>query len=170
MLEFVIGLLSIFTLRVLDLSLGTLRLMMVVRGQKLLAWVSGFLKSLIFIIVMRVILVDIGDWAKIIAYAAGFSTGVVVGMWLESRLALGYTRLRIISPRLGSKIADNLRQQGYGLTEIPATGKDGAVALINCSVPRRWTGRVIDIVMDIDPQAFVTAESVRSVQRGFWPT
>ena len=84
MFEFVIGLLSIFTLRVLDLSLGTLRFMMVVRGQKLLAWVSGFLKALIFMIVMRAILTDIGDWPKIIAYAAGFATGVVVGMWLES--------------------------------------------------------------------------------------
>jgi len=168
MLEFFLGLLSIFLLRVVDLSLGTIRLMMVVRGRKLLAWVSGFLKSLIFILVVRVILTDIGDWSRIIAYAAGFTTGVVVGMWLESRLALGYTRLRIISTRLGSNIAESLREQGYGLTEIPATGKDGTVTLINCNVLRRRAGRVVDIVMDIDAEAFITAESVLSVQRGFW--
>ena len=168
MFEFAIGLLSIFLLRVLDISLGTIRFMMVMRGQKLLAWVFGFVKSLIFITVVRVVLTDVGDWTKIVAYSAGFATGVFIGIWVDSRLGLGYIRLHIISTRLGSRIAESLREQGFGLTEIPAKGKDGMVTLVNCTVPRKQTAKVVDIVVNVDPNAFVTAESVRSVQRGFW--
>jgi len=168
MFEFAIGLLSIFLLRVLDISLGTIRFMMVMRGQKLLAWVFGFVKSLIFITVVRVVLTDVGDWTKIVAYSAGFATGVFIGIWVDSRLGLGYIRLHIISTRLGSRIAESLREQGFGLTEIPAKGKDGMVTLVNCTVPRKQTAKVVDIAVNVDPNAFVTAESVRSVQRGFW--
>jgi uncharacterized protein YebE (UPF0316 family) len=160
--------LAIFALRIVDISLYTTRLMMVFQGRKLLAWVFGFLQALLFITVISSV-IGSSEWNLIIGYAAGFATGLIVGMTIESRLALGYTRLRIISPNLGAKIAQTLRERGYGLTEIPAQGKGGTVTLINCYVPRRKTDRVVDIVVQCDAQAFVTVESVRSVQRGFWP-
>lgn len=165
---FLAGLL-IFAFRVIDVALYSMRLLMVLQRRKLLAWVFGFFQAAVYISVVRSVILNIGEWNRVVGYAAGFATGVVVGMLIESRIALGYTRLRIISPSLGDRIAETLRESGYGLTEIPAQGLDGMVTQINCTVPRRQTTRVLEIVEGADPEAFITAESVRALQRGFWP-
>ena len=105
---------------------------------------------------------------NIIAYAAGFATGNVVGMFIESKLAIGHIHMSIVSPRRGSAIAEKLREQGYAVPEIPARGKDGMVTMLNCSVRRRKLLQVRQIITGIDPDAFITAEDVRPVRRGFW--
>jgi uncharacterized protein YebE (UPF0316 family) len=167
-LAFIQSALLVFLLRMVDISLYTLRIKMVVRGRKPQAWLFGFAQSFVFITALRVVLSDIGDWGKIIGYAAGFATGMVIGMWIEERLAIGYTHLRVISPRRGAELAEVLRRRGFGVTEISAQGRDGMVSFINLSVLRKQAHQAIKIVQDVDPQAFVTAEAVRSVRRGFW--
>ena len=52
--------------------------------------------------------------------------------------------------------------------EIPARGKNGVVTLLNSSVLRRNVHHVRGVVNEIDPEAFITAEDVRPVWRGFW--
>jgi len=168
MIEFLISALTLFLLRLVDISLYTLRIMMVVRGRKRMAWVFGFFQSIVFITALRAVLSDLGNWGKILGYAAGFATGVVLGMWIEGRLAIGYTHLRVISPRRGAELAEQLRQAGYAVTEVSGQGKDGMVSLLNCSVLRRKAPGAINLVEQIDPEAFVTAEAVRAVRRGFW--
>jgi uncharacterized protein YebE (UPF0316 family) len=168
MLEFAISFLTLFSLRLIDISLYTVRIMMVVRGRKRLAWLFAFCQSFVYVIGIRAVLSDLGNWGKIIGYAAGFATGIVVGMWIESRLAIGYTHLRLVSARRGVELAERLRGAGYAVTEVAAFGKDGMVTLLYCSVQRRKAAEVEHIAQEVDPEAFITAEAVRSVQRGFW--
>ncbi len=158
----------IFLLRVLDMTLDTLRVLVVMRGRKPIAWVLGFFQALIFVVAISSVLKDLTNILNIIGYAAGFATGNVVGMWIEERLAIGHTHMSIVSSRLGSAIAERIREEGFAVTEIPARGKDGMVTLLNLSVLRRYVAQVHQIVNQIDPTAFITAEDVRPVRRGFW--
>lgn len=162
------GALLIFFLRVGDMSLDTLRMLMVMRGRKGLAWVLGFLQSAIFILAISTVLSNLDNLLNILGYAAGFATGNVTGMWIEERLAIGHSHLRIVSPRLGTAIAERLRLEGFAITEIPARGKDGMVTVLNCSVLRKNVEKVYALIESIDEAAFVTAEDVRPVRRGFW--
>jgi uncharacterized protein YebE (UPF0316 family) len=160
--------LFIFLLRIVDISLYTLRIMMVARGLKIQAAFFAFCQSLAFVTAIRAVLTNLDQPFIIAGYAAGFATGLVVGMLMESRLAIGYTHLRIISTGRGAEICEGLRSQGFAVTEIPARGRDGVVALLNCDVLRRDASRVARLVDDLDPAAFITAESVRTVSHGFW--
>jgi len=160
--------LLIFTLRIIDVSMATLRLLMVMRGRKGLAWIFGFFQAFVFIIAIRAVLTNIGNWQNLIAYAAGFATGSVVGMLVEERLAIGFTHLRIISSRRGNKVAEHLRAAGFAVTEIPARGKDGTVTLLNCSVRRKRVSLIRRLVEEIDADAMVTAENIRAIRKGFW--
>lgn len=162
--------LFIFALRILDISLYTLRLLMVTRGRKWLAATFAFFQSILFVTAIRAVLNNLDDPYIVLGYAAGFATGLVVGMSLEARLAIGYTHLRIISSRRGAQISESLRQAGYGVTEIAARGMDGMVTILNCNVHRRETNDVTRLVESIDPKSFITAEAVRTVRRGFWHT
>ena len=92
----------------------------------------------------------------------------VIGILIEERLAVGHVQLSIVSPRLGAAISERLRQEGFAITEIPARGKDGMVTLLSCSVLRKKADHVRQIVNEVDESAFITAEDVRPVRRGFW--
>ncbi len=158
----------IFILRVLDMTLDTLRVLFVMRGKKPVVWVLGFFQAAIFVVAITSVLANLDNLLNIIGYAAGFATGNVIGIAIEQRLAVGHTRLHIISPRRGSAIAEHLRKGGYAVTEIPARGKDGMVTMLECSVRRRETIKIDQLIRNVDEAAFVTAEEVRPVRRGYW--
>lgn len=166
--EILMGAGLIFLLRVSDMSLDTMRVLFIMRGRRGVVWMLGFMQALIFIFAISIVLNDLDSVLKIIGYAAGFATGNVVGMLIEEKLAIGHIQISVISPRLGSAIAEKLRQEGYAVTEVAARGKDGMVALISCSVLRKNVGHIQKLINEIDPNAFVTAEDVRPVRRGFW--
>jgi uncharacterized protein YebE (UPF0316 family) len=160
--------LLIFSLRLVDMSLYSIRIMMVVRGRKVLAWCFAICQSLVFVSALRIVFSDLGNWGKILGYTSGYATGMILGMWLEERLAIGYTHFRIISPGRGAEISERLREDGYAVTEVPATGMEGAVTLLNCYVFRRDTRQLQTQVTEIDSDAFVTAEEVRPLHSGYW--
>lgn len=160
--------LLIFTLRMTDISLYTLRIMMVVRGRKGLAWIFAVFQSFTYVFSITVVLRDLNNPIKIIGYAAGFATGLIVGMTLEKRLAIGLTHFRIISTGRGEELCDQLRADGYGVTEVAGRGKDGTVMVLHLDVLRRDERRLIQQVTEIDEEAFITAETVRSARRGHW--
>ncbi|MGW8251732.1 MAG: DUF2179 domain-containing protein [Anaerolineales bacterium] len=158
----------IFLLRVCDMTLDTLRVLVVMRGKKSIAWFLGFFQAAIFVLAISSVLSNLDNPLNVIGYAAGFATGNVVGMMIEERLAIGHAHLNIVSSRYGSAIAEYLREQGYAVTEVPARGKDGTVSLLNASVMRKHVEKVRRLVNQIDPEAFITAEDVRPIRRGFW--
>ena len=158
----------IFFLRVADMSLDTLRLMFVVRGRRGLAWILGFFEAAIFVVAVSSVIQNLGNPLNVIGFAAGFATGNVVGMFLEEWLAIGFIQLRVISSRRGTALADRLRKEGYAVTEIPARGRDGVVTLLSCSVRRRQVETVRQVVSEVDAEAFITAEEIRPLRRGFW--
>jgi uncharacterized protein YebE (UPF0316 family) len=163
-----LGALGIFVLRVSDMSLDTLRMLFVMRGRKPVAWVLGFCQSVIFVVAITTVLANLNNILNVIGYAAGFATGNVVGMLIEERLAIGHILLSIISSSRGSAIAECLREGGYAVTEIPARGKDGMVTLLNCNVLRKNVDGVRQLVKNVDDEAFITADDVRPLRRGYW--
>ena len=158
----------IFSLRVSDMTLDTLRLLFVVRGRKGIAWILGFFQSVIFVVAITSVLNNLDNPLNFVGYAAGFATGNVVGMWIEERLAVGHLRLNIISPTRGASVATALRAASFAVTEIPARGRDGMVALLSVSVYRKDAARAEHVAREADPEAFMTAEDVRPMRRGFW--
>lgn len=155
----------IFGLRIVDISLYTIRIMMVADGNKRLAWMFAFFQALVYVNALRLVFSDLGNWPKILGYALGFATGLVVGMGIEERLAIGHRYLRIISSTRGDQIAEQLRERGFGATEIPGNGLHGTVDIITTIVRRRETAEVVSLVTTIDENAFITAEKIKPVRQ-----
>lgn len=166
--ESLLGALLIFVLRIGDMSLDTIRVLFVVRGRKGLAWVLGFFQALIFVVAISSVLSNLNNLFNVLGYAAGFATGNVVGMLIEERMALGHIHLTIYSSTRGAAVAEALRKDGFGVTEVSGRGKDGTVTVLHCSVLRKKVDAVETIVLEEDPSAFITTSDVRQVRRGFW--
>ena len=159
--------LIIFLLRSSDLTLATLRMLAVVRGRRLFAWVTGFVEALLFVTAFGGVLGNLSRPWNLLAFAAGFAFGSVFGILIENRLAHGHSLLRILSPTLAENIAEALHDQGYGATSLAAQGQQGAVGLILCYAPRRAVESVRRQVTEIDPAAFVSVEQVRTLDGGW---
>ncbi len=163
-----LGALGIFAIRVVSIAMDTLRFMLVMRGRSVIAWVLGFFETILFVIAMGAVLNNMSNPLNVIAYAAGFATGNTVGIWLERKLAIGFTRMSVVSTQRGLALTEMLREANYGLTEIPGRGKDGMVTLIQLLVRRKDVAHVEKLILDVDPEAFITAEDVTPMRRGHW--
>ena len=164
----ILSALFIFALRLADMTLDTLRVLFIMRGRKLTAGAIGFAQATIFVIAISTVLSQLGNWLNIIGYAGGFGAGVVVGMIIEERMALGFGQMRIISSTKGQAVANALRAVGYAVTEISGRGKDGMVNVLLITVRRKEVDHVQDIVLQADESAFITIEEVRPLWRGFY--
>lgn len=162
------GALIIFLVRVMDMALDTIRVLFLVRGKKLLVWVLGFFQSLLFVMAITSVLSNLDNPWNVLAYAAGFASGNVVGMLIEDRLAIGHVKLTIMSPTRGAAVTQALRNAGYGVTEMSARGRDGMVSVVYCDVLRKSMDHAENVILEANPAAFITAEDVRPVQHGFW--
>lgn len=163
-----LGALVIFVMRILNMSLDTLRVLFIIRSRKTVVWLLGFFQTVVFVVAFIYVLDNLDNLLNIISYSAGFATGNVVGMMIEERLAIGFIHLQVISPHFGSAIVERLRREGYAVTEVPARGKDGMVTMLNCNLRRKEAPDVEKLIYEVDGDAFITAAEIRSVRRGFW--
>jgi uncharacterized protein YebE (UPF0316 family) len=160
--------LIIFALRTLDLTVATLRMLLVVRGRKSLAWIFGLFQSASFVLGIAGVLGNLSNPLNLLAYAAGFATGNVIGITIEARVAPGQSLLRIVSSKWGALLTESLRSFGHGVTEVLAHGMEGTVSVIYCYVPRREVRSTKVEILTVDPEAFVTVQSVRQLRGGWW--
>ncbi|MCH8556531.1 MAG: DUF2179 domain-containing protein [Balneolia bacterium] len=161
--------LLIFLARIVDQSLGTLRIIFVSRSLRKFAALVGFFESLIWLVAISQIIQNLGNWATFIAFAGGFSMGNYVGIWLEGKLAMGMLCLRIITHEDATELTEVLRENRYGATTVSATGKSGMVRLILTIIKRKDLNKVQNLVKQYNPNAFVSVEDVRSVHEGVFP-
>lgn len=161
--------LLIFSFRMVNRTLATLRMLFIVRGQRWTVWLLGLSNALLFIASVSLVLGDLNNPWNLVAYAAGFATGNVFGIYIEGKLAPGHTLIRIVSTHRGRAILEDLHHTNHGATEFSGQGRSGFVSVIHCYIPRRHIQPLMEQILLTDPDAFVTSEHVRQL-RGGWNT
>ncbi len=161
--------LLIFTSRIFDVSLGTMRIIFVSRGKKYIAPFLGFFEVLIWLIAMSQIMQNLNNILYYVAYAGGFAMGTFVGIMLEEKLAIGIFVVRIILVKDECKLKDRLASSGYGVTVVDAKGVNGEVKLVYTVVRRKDIDDVVSIINQCHSKAFYSIEDARSAKEGVFP-
>ncbi len=159
----------VFLARILDVTLGTLRILLLGRGKRVLAPLLGFCEVFIWITVIGHLLQSAHNIIAYIGYAAGFAAGNFVGIWLEDRLAFGTLVVRIIARQNGEALMTALHDAGFGVTSVNGEGTTGPVKIIYTIIKRKHLNQVRQIVHTAAPEAFVSIEEARTTERGFFP-
>ncbi len=159
-MNIIIGAFLIFILRLIDQTLGTLRLLYVNKGKPGLGAILGFVESAIWVVAISRVIQDLNDPLLIIGYALGFAMGTIVGSYIESTIAIGDVVIRIFSSKdeHEDKLPNALREAGFGVTIINGKGMEGEVTITWCVTPRKKLRSVLKIVEKISPNAYVTTE------------
>lgn len=161
------GPLVIFGLRIIDVSMSTVRIVLAVRGYKFITPLIGFFEVLIWVFAVGNAIRFLDSPLHLLGYAGGFATGNVVGLLIEEKLAIGYATIRIVSKHVGVELADALRSIGFGVTEFSGQGRDGRVEVVYTVCKRRDTLAVMREVERWDPHAFITVEQPRDIRWGW---
>jgi uncharacterized protein YebE (UPF0316 family) len=160
----------IFLSRLFDVTVGTLRIIMVSKGQKSWAPILGFFEVLIWLIAISKIFQNLDNWVCYVTYAAGFATGNYIGLILEEKLAVGIVKIQIITRKKANKLIKNLVAAGYGITHHEAEGSNETVSIIYSIINRSEIQTVEEIVKTTNPKAFYSVEDVKSVNKGIFPS
>lgn len=168
MLEALVPSLLIFLLRCVDVSLGTLRLILTVQGRRTLAAVIGFAEVSVFITAVASVVAGPLSPLRVIAYGGGFAAGTYLGMTLDRRLALGDVVVRAIS-RAFDPMREALTAAGFGVTVVEARGGRGSEVGVLFSVAhRRRMPDLLAVMREVDPNAIVTVQEVRQQLHGYF--
>lgn len=155
--------LLIFSARILDVTIGTLRIVIIGKGIRKPAVVLAFFEVLIWLIVIHQIIINITNFLHYAAYAAGFATGTYIGMCIEERLSLGNVLVRVITAKEGSELAVFLRSHGYRVTDLDAESNEGHVRIIFLVEKRKNLDHITGVIKEFNPNAVYTVEDVRSI-------
>ncbi|MEO0293204.1 MAG: DUF2179 domain-containing protein [candidate division WOR-3 bacterium] len=159
----------IFLSRAADVSLGTMRIIFVSKGQRFFASLLGFFEILIWIVAITKVMQNITNFFYYIVYAGGFATGIYLGIIIEEKLALGLFSIHVFTTNDAKKLLKILRDNNYGVTSRIAQGEKGKINELFIVIRRKNLNPVMKILREYDPSAFISIEDVRFVKGGTFP-
>ena len=155
--------LFIFLARIIDVSMGTVRVIFISKGFKKYATIIGFFEVLIWLAAINQIMSNLTNYFYYFAYAGGFAMGTLVGMAIEEKISFGKVTLRVITRKDASELLEELRMNKYTVTSLGADGKDGKEKLILTIINRKDIKKITKIIKKHNPKAFYSIEDVRYV-------
>ena len=158
----------IFSLRVLNNAVGTVRVIAMNEGNRALGFALASLESLMFAYTAGIVITDLDNIPNLAAYVLGFAVGGYVGMVIEKRYLNVFNIVDIIADEEEAhKIAMHLRYEGHGVTEMHGEGAMGHVLQLRVVAHHTDVREVIRLAREIKPNCFITVEESRFI-RGGW--
>ena len=161
--------LLIFLARIFDVTLGTIRVIFIMRGIKYLAAVVGFLEILIWLLAIGQIFKNLSNVVCYFAYAGGFASGSFLGIYIAEKLSFDKVLIRIITVNDATNLINFLKTEQYGVTKLSAHGAEGPVTIVFSIIKRQDLEHVVSIVKKFNPQAFYSIQDIRFASEGIFP-
>jgi len=156
----------IFFARILDQSIGTMRLIFLSKGMKYIAPFLGFFEVIIWLLAIGQIMQHLDNWVCYVAYGAGFAAGNFIGITLEEKLSIGTSIIRVILSNESPELISALKSQNFGLTILDAEGAKGKVKILFSIIRRKEIPVFLKTLHDHHPTAFYTIEDVKAAKEG----
>ena len=161
--------LLIFFTRIVDVSLGTLRIIFINRSLSHYATISAFFEVLVWLMVLRQVFQRLDSPLCFIAYAAGYAAGNYIGIIIENMVSIGKVIIRIITRKQADELVAYLQSAGYGITVVDAEGAKGPVKTIFTIIERKDIDSIVGIIKKFNPRSFYSVEDVRFVSEPVTP-
>ncbi len=158
----------ILVINIVYVSFFTIRMILTLKGQRYLAALISMIEIIIYVIGLDLVLDNVDEIQNLIAYAVGYGIGVIVGMKIEEKLALGYITVNVITKEYDRDLPKDLREKGYGVTSWAANGLEGDRMALQILTPRKYELRLYQTIKELDPKAFIIAYEPKTIHGGFW--
>jgi uncharacterized protein YebE (UPF0316 family) len=155
--------LLILIARIVDVTLGTIRVIFISKGEKLISAIIGFFEVLIWLVAITRIMDNLTNIYAYLAYATGFSIGTYLGVLLEKKILIGKVMVRFTTSKDSIDLIGELRRKRYTFTCVGVDGPSGEVKSLNVIINKKDFHKLIKHMLEYDPDAFYTVEEVKIV-------
>lgn len=163
--------LFVFVAKVIEVTLTTVRIIIVNRGFKLPGAIVSFIEVLIWVFVASQVVNDVSSAPLLgITYALGYAVGVYVGTIVEKKLAFGKVMLNVIIPLESEEIvSDYIRDQRIGLTTIEAKGLNSDKLVLMLYTNRKNIDSLKNAIVELEPKSLIGENDVVTISGGTVP-
>jgi uncharacterized protein YebE (UPF0316 family) len=158
----------IFFARIVDQTIGILRILFATKGLKYLVLLAGFFESIIWLLAISQIMKHLDNIYCYIAFASGFAVGNFTGIYIEQRLSIGNVIIRVVFQKDSSTTIKLLKRLNFRITILDAVGMEGDVKMIFATIRRNNLKLFLRILNKNNPTAFYTVEDVKMVKEGYF--
>ena len=158
----------IFFGRICDVTLGTLRIIFVSKGERYKAPIVGFFEVFIWVVIISQIFSHANNIIAYLAYAGGYAAGNYVGILVENKIAFGYQLLRVYTKKDATDLLKVLNKKNIGATLIKGEGAVSQVHIIEIVISRKAQEEAIGLITTFDSTAFYVVEDIRYKQKGIF--
>lgn len=162
-------LLLIFSAKIVEVTIGTLRSILIVKGYRTQAVLLALIEITLWVSIASRVITGLSESPmKGIAYALGFAAGVFFGSLVEQKLAFGKMLIQTITSNPHAiEISQTLRDLGCGVTSMEARGKDEAKTILMVYTNRRGSEKIMDAILSVDPTAMIVRNDVSTMVGGY---
>ena len=160
--------LIIFAINIVYVTFFTVRMILTLKGYRYIAAAVSVVEIVIYVIGLGLVLDNLNEIQNVIAYAAGYGCGVIIGTKIEEKMALGYITVNVITADEDKRMPGILREQGYGVTDWSANGLEGNRSAMQILTPRKYELKLYAAIQELDPKAFIISYEPKAIHGGFW--
>ncbi len=161
----------IFFGKILEVTVSTLRMVLINRGERLKGSIFAFFDVLLWLIITGSVLTGYQeDPIRIIVFAVAFAVGNYLGSYFDEKLAFGLSSIEVIieEPAKGRQLATLLRDEDFAVRVLRGSGRDGEREVLLMHVKRKNIKKVYSIIKKIDPKACVVVRDAKAVTGGYF--
>ena len=158
--------LKIFSARILDVSLGTIRTVFTVKGKSLISAMIGFIEVFVWFMIAREALNSSNPSIFIVvSYSLGYATGTYIGSILSKILIKGKLNVQVITDNI--ELIDKLRNDGFAVSVVDIKGKDSDKYMLIIGINNNKKNLLTAKIKEYDKNAFVYINETVYIHNGF---
>lgn len=157
----------LLVLQLVYVPMLALRTISMVKKLTLLTAVFGFLESIIYVFGLAIVLTGEQSLVQMLVYALGFSLGLIVGIHIENKIAIGYTSILVNIKEMNHKLISTVRESGFGVTVFQGEGKDSPRYRLDILTKRSRENELLQLIEEYEPNAFILSYEPTRFKGGF---
>lgn len=160
-------LLLLIAVQLIYVPLLTLRTITMVKNLRVLAAIFGFLEAFVYVFGLAIVFSGEQSTLQMLVYALGFSLGLIAGVYVEQKLAIGFTSVHVNISQYNPELVEKLRESGYGVTAFDAYGKTSSRVRLDILTHRRNEKKLTELILSFEPQAFIVSYEPKTFRGGY---
>lgn len=160
--------LKVFLGRIIDVSLGTIRTLLTVKGKRLIAATIGFIEATIwFLIVKEALNSGTNSLYIVFSYAGGYAIGTYLGGLISNTIIKSNFCVQVIISDKNKKLVNKLRDEGYGVSVVDAKGHKSSKYMLFIEINHKSFKNLKNLIMEMDSNAFIFVNETKHLENGF---
>ncbi len=162
--------LFIFFGKILEVSFGTLRIVLINRGERLIGSLMAIIEISLWLVIASGVLSGFHeDFLKGVVYALAYACGNYVGSWLDELLAFGLSSVQIVlrDAYTAKNVETCLRAKGFGITALDVHGRDDDHCMLLMTMQRKRLPEVLKWIETNCKDAVVTVSDIKTQRGGY---